>query len=344
MASYKEAAERMAQTGNGLQGLEYTSFQEYIVKNICRYYFELDPILKDRPNVTPWATNEDTSDDDSKGTSEVEVEVEVERSNTSGRNSSVYLSSDNDSVSSSAHDMNVMECLDSDVEVVDMQPKKRSTSNISKRSSNSLRANHEYDSNSIDSPKTISTHTNSSHVSNRSYDYNSSDLNSSVDNISDVTIIMKDKMIGKKKNKKSSYTPSEAKQLQKNMTKIKKKRRTIAKKSGNDIISKYKSSEEEEREMLLETRDKQMMFQEKQHMDMKTLEKEKISIERERLSMEKNTMMLKHRTMETQNNLEMSKIVLVRLEMFERREKIKKTNPSVTEDYLNNHFPYPSQN
>ena len=53
MASYKEANERMNRTGNGLEGLQYTSFQEYIVKNVCRYYFEFDPILKDQPNVAP---------------------------------------------------------------------------------------------------------------------------------------------------------------------------------------------------------------------------------------------------------------------------------------------------
>lgn len=59
MQSYKEASERMNMTGNGLEGIQYTSFQEYIVKSVCKYFFELDPILKDRPNVTPWATNED---------------------------------------------------------------------------------------------------------------------------------------------------------------------------------------------------------------------------------------------------------------------------------------------
>ena len=31
MASYKEATERMAQTGNRMYGLEYTSYQEFIV-------------------------------------------------------------------------------------------------------------------------------------------------------------------------------------------------------------------------------------------------------------------------------------------------------------------------
>ena len=192
MASYKEASERMAQTGNGLHGLEYTSFQEYIVKNVCRYYFELDPILKDRPNVTPWATNEDTSDDDSKDSSQVEVEVVQTTRN--GRNDTHFLSSDDDSTSSSAHQTNIMECLDSDVEIVKTPHNKRSISSMSRSSSISLRPNHEYDcTNSIDSPKTMSTNTTSSHIPNNSYYDNISDINSSVDNIREVLVVSNNK-------------------------------------------------------------------------------------------------------------------------------------------------------
>ena len=60
MASYKEAHEKMNNTGNGLgkHSLEFTTFQEFIVKNVCKYYFQLDPVLRDRPNVYPWFTNE----------------------------------------------------------------------------------------------------------------------------------------------------------------------------------------------------------------------------------------------------------------------------------------------
>ena len=59
MGQYKEANERMNNTGDGLEGIEFTNFQDYIVNNICKYYFVLDPVLKDRPNVCPWCTNED---------------------------------------------------------------------------------------------------------------------------------------------------------------------------------------------------------------------------------------------------------------------------------------------
>ena len=130
MSSYKEASERMAQTGNGLTGIEYTSFQEYVVKNVCRYYFDLDPILKDRPNVTQWATNEDTSDEDSSNNNnQVRVEVQDRKSPTKCRNESVFLStsddSDDDSLSSSAHKNNIMDCLDSDIEIIETPTKNK---------------------------------------------------------------------------------------------------------------------------------------------------------------------------------------------------------------------------
>ena len=54
MGTYKEASERMLRTGNGITDpLKHSSFQEYIVNDVCMYFFELDPIFKDRPNVTP---------------------------------------------------------------------------------------------------------------------------------------------------------------------------------------------------------------------------------------------------------------------------------------------------
>ena len=60
MASYKEANERLMNTGSGLNGLAYTTFQELIVNIVCKYYYQLDPVLKNRPNVYAWHTNNKT--------------------------------------------------------------------------------------------------------------------------------------------------------------------------------------------------------------------------------------------------------------------------------------------
>ena len=58
MASYKEGNERLSQTGGGMDGPELITYQEWVTKNVCKYYFELDDVLKNRPNVRPWFTNE----------------------------------------------------------------------------------------------------------------------------------------------------------------------------------------------------------------------------------------------------------------------------------------------
>jgi hypothetical protein len=55
--TFHKAFERMEGTGRGTKGVEHANFQNYVVTNVCRYYFELLPVLKDRPNMKPWYTN-----------------------------------------------------------------------------------------------------------------------------------------------------------------------------------------------------------------------------------------------------------------------------------------------
>jgi hypothetical protein len=63
----------MEGTGRGTTGIEHANFQNYVVTNICRYYFELLPVLKDRPNMKPWYTNHSKQID--KGISSKETDV-----------------------------------------------------------------------------------------------------------------------------------------------------------------------------------------------------------------------------------------------------------------------------
>ena len=65
MALYKEGNECINNTGSGLHGIELSTLQEWVVNNICKYYYELDPVLRDRPNVRPCYTNEDVNQDSS---------------------------------------------------------------------------------------------------------------------------------------------------------------------------------------------------------------------------------------------------------------------------------------
>lgn len=105
----------MNATGIGLKGLKHASFQEYIVKDICKHYFELDPILKDRPNVTPWSTNGGSDDSiQNNKTEEIHDFSKVKRT------TSVFLSSDDESSYKSTN-VNMSEVdRDSDIKIIEL--------------------------------------------------------------------------------------------------------------------------------------------------------------------------------------------------------------------------------
>jgi hypothetical protein len=63
MKSYKKANDRFNGSDHGLEGIDYTNFHEQVLKETCRFYDDLKPVLGDRPNVTPWVTNEDMDED-----------------------------------------------------------------------------------------------------------------------------------------------------------------------------------------------------------------------------------------------------------------------------------------
>ena len=360
MSSYKEAKERMNRTGNGITDpLKHSNFQEYVVNNICKHYFVLDPILSDRPNVTPWYTNDGSSSESEDATPK--------------KKSSIFLDSDDDSSQSSIDRDVRLKTSDSDIEIIDdpniksrkstsySSPSKKRNSRGSFSPSTKYSSNDEYDTNSVLTHTTTSTHNNSSNISNLSdntFNISSPIVADKKDRSQPKNVTSTKKQSVKKKPK---LTPSEAKKIQKNI--MKKKKRSIATKNShsNDLI-KLPTIDKEDRDMILESRDNQIKFEKEKHEDMKRLEEEKItiererfimerdtmkkieeekmSIERERLTMEKHTMKLKHEQMIVQNNLERSKLSLMRMEMFKERMAIKKANPEVSEDYLDEHFPY----
>ena len=104
---------------------------------------------------------------------------------------------------------------------------------------------------------------------------------------------------------------------------------------GGTSISK------ENRELIVETRNAKINFEIKKHDDLKNIEAAKLKIEQERLQMDRDNMSMKRQHISAQTKLENSKIVLLRLEMFKERQRIKRENPGLTEEYLDEHFPYP---
>ena len=323
MQSYKEASERIAQSGNGLNGFKHTTFQEYIVRDVCKYYFELDPVLRDRPNVTAWYTNEEDSDSSDVSTTCRETPPKT-----------VYLSSEEDSINTSLE-----------------EPRQdNNTFDTTIESNNFSRSNcDDFDENGYDSTSSIysshsssTNHNSSSNISTLSESNKKSKIGTVRKHKRNVSVSISSSISPQKKKKshtKQKFTPSQAKKIQNNFKTNKK--RTIVQRNSKKSFSSLETLEQEERELLAESREKKMSFESKRHMDMKHLEEKKLEIERERLEMEKDTIRLRHENLELQNNSERSKLVLLRLEMFKQRQEIKNNNSDITEEYLNNLFPYP---
>ena len=119
-------------------------------------------------------------------------------------------------------------------------------------------------------------------------------------------------------------------------------------KKGKAMMNQLSLTDQEDRELMKESRDDKMAFDRQRHIDLKRIESEKIQIDKERLQLEKDNMMMQREQiiaqkeqLIAQTSVEKSRIVIMRLEMFKSRQSIKKEYPHVTDEYLNTHFPYP---
>ena len=131
-------------------------------------------------------------------------------------------------------------------------------------------------------------------------------------------------------------TPVQAKKRQKSILSKKKNTRN----SKGESID-FNSIGQEERNIIVESRKEQMNLERNKYEYMKTYQSEQLQIEKERLQMEKDSLYMKQEQIMIQTNLEKGKVVLQRMELFKQRQSIKKDYPEVTEEYLNEHFPYP---
>ena len=326
MSSYKEAHEKLHNTGNGLHGLEFSTFQEYIIKNVCKYYYELHPVLSNRPNVYPWFTNEQTqqsTNDNDESTHAIAV-------------TTILLSSDDDD-------------SDNGGEVVD---------NATGTNQIDTRSNYEYEGVSLTNNTTSSTNISVSTSRLNTDEDNSSKLtspsNGSHTTISSASASDTDSTKPKRVLIPKKLTPMQAKKKQR--LHIKNKKSLVKKKDKDRSLATVATN----REIMVETRNAKMLFEQTKHDELKGIEAAKLELEKERLQMEKDSMMLKHeqikeqtkmekhnmemkeKHMKAQTSLENNKIVLLKLEIFKERQRIKKENKDVTEEYLDHHFPYPN--
>ena len=304
MAQYKDGNEKISQSGGGLEGFDRSNFHKYITRDVCKYYFILDSVLKDRPNVKAWFTNEDEWNDED---------------------------SDEDSNDEEMNHMAEEFNLDDD---------------SSMESSNQLVVQ-EYESNLNLNTNMISTNIPNSHVSLLSDDNNSS--SSTMRTSDDLSSLAGSLSKRKRRNmtvNKTKRPPLEAKIRQKKMTK--KRNKTISKKKASISSSTFSTMDQDEQELTIETRDAKMSFEREKHKDLRSIESEKLMIEKERLQLEKDNMIMKKEQLMAQReqimaqtNLEKSRIVLLKMDMFKSRQAIKKDYPDVTDEYLNEQFPYP---
>jgi hypothetical protein len=320
LQGYKKAHDHLTNTGAGLHGIAFSNYQDSVVNRHCPYYFALDPILGQRPNVKPWYTNEfETNDEQKDRTSEcddesvgseelvydIDEEVRISTRNTpvlvgSKRSQVINLSSSDDSMTVT---MNTTSCSSSSCQ------RNIENSSMSGDSINQL------ESSSSELHNTTSKSQNTSSGSPK-----------------------KKKSVSKATKKKPKLSPSAALEAQKSM--IRKGVKQIHTKSTRTKMTDVLENEQKEREFIMETRKTKLILDKKKYDDMKQFEIKKINIDEKRLSMEEEERDLKREHIRSQTTLEKNKALLVKMEIFKMRQALKKSDPSLTDEFLDQQFPY----
>jgi hypothetical protein len=351
MEQYKAADKRFKKTGAGLNDNEFPSFHAMIIKNVCPWYEELHPILKDRPNVYPCFTNESGDELDSESIS-------------SESDESIDSSDDNLSCRIARRQKTVTILEDSSEECNSSGKNNKSSSNESSSSPTNKNNIEMFDlCDSFDNEKNKSS---SANVQNDDDNMNGTKLSTEFDTIDDATISNKlsehcEKIkSGMKQNKervkkKAKLTPSKAKELQHSL--LRKKKRQIHSKSTKDASSFLNDDERKERQQIIECSKNKMILEEKRHKDLKEIEEKKIleenkreekrlQLNKERLALESKSIELKNKKVEMElerdaiiQAQEKKKLVLLNVEVFKARQDIKKNDPTVSEEFLDQILP-----
>jgi hypothetical protein len=296
MSQYKEANERMNNTGDGLEGIEYSNFQEYIVNNVCKYYFLLDPVLKNRPNVRPWVTNESPMVD-----------------------TSLLSSSDDESMISDSSIEEKDDNHKSNEEMLDAMINQNSTDDEYKYSGSTVVYKSDTTSNKYLSSTSNTTDSNT----------NARDDSSLSSKVTHKVVTPKrntKKAVPKKVVAKVKMSPIEARK------KLKSRKKTIAKKKNGS--SSGTNLDNDERDMIIETRERKIKLETDKLNYMKSVESEKLRIDNERLKMEMQGMKVKDKQ-------EQGILILQRFNIFKQRQEIKRQYPDMTDEYLEQTFPFP---
>jgi hypothetical protein len=137
-----------------------------------------------------------------------------------------------------------------------------------------------------------------------------------------------------KQKKKQKLSPLEAKSKQKHYIRQNKKSKKTDSKLTDLLVA-----EQEERDVMMDARQKRMRFELDQHNDMKKIEGSKIRIDEKRLDMEHSTFELKREQLKFQTDYEKNCVLLQKMELFKKREELKSQNPNLTDEFLDRLFP-----
>jgi hypothetical protein len=309
MKMYKMAQDRFNGSGNGLEGIEYADFHDRVLKETCRFYDDLHPILGDRPNVTPWCTNEDSDfdkDEERSCSNESEASENEEEINAIDINNcevSIDMNIDtNTSDRTTCRSDNVNEVID--LSSSDDKANKSKLSDLSDGGDDNITQNRKARK---DANAAISTST-SSHTATS-------------------------KEVQKKKQKLS---PVDAKKSQTKYQRQNKKH--IHKKANDSKLTDLLESEQVERDYMMSSRKEKMSFEKERHDDLKTIENHKLRLDEKQLELEMTSFQLKHEQMKLQTDYEKNKVTLQKIELFKRREELKKKH-NISDEVCDLHFP-----
>jgi hypothetical protein len=271
LQTFNKASEKMEGSGRGLTGITHLNYQQHIIDDICRYYFELLPVLKDRPNVIPWYTNHS-------------VDKTVERGRCDSSNESL-VDDDDDCIE-----------VNNDVDITVNETSTTNNCAVITQEVSTATCTSTSSSNEILTPR-----------SNRSNQRATS------------ASLPSDKL-----------SPLQAKELQKNI--YLSRDRQINSRKKKPKLTLGVGTEEDERSFIVEQRNIKMKFELERHNDLKEQHNDMMHIEKKKLEMQKQEM-----TIRLDN--EKNKKILSKVEIFKARLEFKKADPTISEEFLDLHFP-----
>jgi hypothetical protein len=278
ITSYKDAEDRLNGTGAGMEGIELSTFQEEVCNTTCRFYHQLRPVMVNRPNVRPWATN-----DDSDCFEEKEDEEES------------CLSSN-----------------DSDIEIQHVEP---ATSSNTQVQGMVIVPNSDNDSNTVASVSIVEN-INQDNISISSHHTSGRNTTTSVSGST-------------RKRSSNTISPSDAKKKHKSLLRQGKKQ--IGSTKSKSKIAALLEAEQQDRNFMMQSRKDKLVFETKKHDELKQIEKQKLGIEERRFRLDEKRLL-------AQSEIDQQKLLLVQMEVFEKREQMKKNNPHITESEINRRF------